>query len=421
MLMDRKITKKNNYGTWIGGSLILLLLFGFAFYAFRSGFHSTLQVDRDQLTISEVAHSPFYEYINLTGRVEPRNTYYIDSKVAGTVEKILVESGQSLRAGDTLLYLSNADLQLEVMQRETQLIEQLNNQRQTALLLNQNNFNQRAQLVEVDYQIGLQQKEYQRNKALLSDSIISQSDFEPIADRYDYLRKRRQLLQQSYATDSLARLMQLQQIDETEDRILNNLAAVRLILDRLYVTALAPGRLSDFTVQVGQALSSSDRLGEVYSLENPIIDADIDEFYLDKVSLGQEGVAFINGDTLPLRVEKIYPTVEEGRFQVAMGLVENSSQDLKLVKGQSFRIRLFFGEPTETTLLVSGNFYNATGGNWVYLVQGNQAVRRYIELGRKNPRYYEVLEGLTPGDRVITSAYDNFKDYETIKFDGYEN
>ncbi|HKK75657.1 MAG TPA: HlyD family efflux transporter periplasmic adaptor subunit [Saprospiraceae bacterium] len=419
--MDRKITKKNNYGTWIGGSLILLLLFGFAFYAFRSGFHSTLQVDRDQLTISEVAHSPFYEYINLTGRVEPRNTYYIDSKVAGTVEKILVESGQSLRAGDTLLYLSNADLQLEVMQRETQLIEQLNNQRQTALLLNQNNFNQRAQLVEVDYQIGLQQKEYQRNKALLSDSIISQSDFEPIADRYDYLRKRRQLLQQSYATDSLARLMQLQQIDETEDRILNNLAAVRLILDRLYVTALAPGRLSDFTVQVGQALSSSDRLGEVYSLENPIIDADIDEFYLDKVSLGQEGVAFINGDTLPLRVEKIYPTVEEGRFQVAMGLVENSSQDLKLVKGQSFRIRLFFGEPTETTLLVSGNFYNATGGNWVYLVQGNQAVRRYIELGRKNPRYYEVLEGLTPGDRVITSAYDNFKDYETIKFDGYEN
>jgi len=139
------------------------------------------------------------------------------------------------------------------------------------------------------------------------------------------------------------------------------------------------------------------------------------------VSLGQEGVAFINGDTLPLRVEKIYPTVEEGRFQVAMGLVENSSQDLKLVKGQSFRIRLFFGEPTETTLLVSGNFYNATGGNWVYLVQGNQAVRRYIELGRKNPRYYEVLEGLTPGDRVITSAYDNFKDYETIKFDGYEN
>lgn len=414
--MDKKRTKTTNYRHIFGWILGMLLLASGGYFALNNTYASTVKVERDRLTISSVAHSPFYEYINVTGTIEPRRVYYIDSQVAGTVEEVLAEAGQQLQRGDTLLHLSNPDLQLEVMQRESQLIEQLNNQRQTALLLNQNNFNQRAQLVEIDYQIGLQYKQYARNKKLLADSVIAQQEYEPVADRYQYLLRRKKLLTQSYHSDSLARAIQLKQINDSEIRILDNLQAVRKILDRLHVTALSSGRLSDFSVQIGQALNSGDRLGEIYRLDNPRIIARVDEYYLDKVSVGQTGVALIQNDTFPLRVEKTYPNVEEGRFRVDMGFAQANADTLDLVKGQSFRIRLFFGEPTETILLANGNFYSSTGGNWVYLVQGDRAIKRYVELGRKNPRYYEVLEGLVPGDRVITSGYDNFKHFETIKF-----
>jgi len=414
--MDKKRTKKANYRRLAGWIIGLAVVLGSGYVALQQAYTSTTAVAKNRLTISAVERSPFYEYINVTGTVAPRTTYFIDSKVAGTVEEVLVEAGEQVRPGDTLLHLANADLQLEVMQRESQLIEQLNNQRQTALLLNQNNFNQRAQLVEIGYQIGLQQKQYQRNQQLLADSVISQSDYEPIADRYHYLLQRQKLLEQSYRSDSLARVIQLQQINDSEARILDNLRAVRRILDRLHITTLATGQLSDFSVQTGQAVSSGERIGEVYSMTNPQVTAQIDEYYLDKVSVGQNGIALFKGDTLQLRVEKIFPTVEEGRFRVEMGFADPAADSVELIKGQSFRVRLFFGEPTETVLLANGNFYSSTGGHWVYLVQGEQAVKRYVELGRKNPRYYEVLDGLLPGDRVITSTYDNFKNYETIKF-----
>jgi len=414
--MDKKRVKRTNYWHIVGWILGGVIVLGSGYMAMRKVNNPTMAVQKNQLTISAVERSPFYEYINLTGTIEPRNTYFIDSKVAGTVEEVLVESGQQVRPGDTLLHLSNADLRLEVMQRESQLIEQLNNQRQTALLLNQNNFNQRAQLAEIAYQIELQRKQYQRNKQLLADSVIADSDYEPIADRYHYLLKRQKLLEQSYRSDSLARVIQLQQINDSEARILDNLRAVRKILDRLHVIALAAGQLSDFSVQIGQALAGTERLGEIYNMDDPQITTRVDEYYLDKISVGQNGIALLKGDTLQLRVEKIFPTVEEGRFRVEMGFADPETDILDLIKGQSLRVRLFFGEPTETTLLANGNFYSSTGGNWVYVVQGDQAVKRYIELGRKNPRYFEVLEGLVPGDQVITSAYDNFKNYETIKF-----
>jgi len=413
--MDRKRKKQTDYRKVLGLGLGGILLIAALYLALGSTYSSEIVVEKDRLRIAEVLRSPFYEYINISGSIEPYQTYFIDSKVAGTVEKVFVESGQNLEVGDTLLHLSNADLRLEVMQRESQLIEQLNNQRQTALLLNQNNFNRKAQLVEIDYQIGLQEKQYERNKQLLSDSVIARREYEPIADRSHYLLKRKKLLKKSYRTDSLARVIQIRQIEDSELRILDNLEAVRDILDRLHVRALAKGQLSDFSVQVGQALVGGERIGEIYSLENPRVIARIDEYYLDKISVGQGGVALIKGDTLRLKVSKTFPNVEEGRFRVEMTFAEDLG-NTGLVKGQSFRVQLFFGEPTETLLLANGNFYSSTGGNWVYLIQGEKAVRRRVELGRKNPRYYEVLEGLLPGDRVIVSSYDNFNAYETIKF-----
>ncbi|MEN0002582.1 MAG: efflux RND transporter periplasmic adaptor subunit [Bacteroidota bacterium] len=414
--MDTQLTRPNYSvkSIYLGGAI---LLFGLAaFWMVKQYDASTIVVDADRLTLAAVVRSPFYEYINLTGNVEPASTFFIDSRIAGNVEQVYTESGQSIQVGDTLLSLANADLELEVMQREAQLIEQLNTQRQTALLLNQNYLSQQTQLVEVDYELGLMHKQFQRNKQLFQDSLLAAADFEPIADRYFFLQKRQQLLLQSFRADSLARTVQIQQIQDAEERILENLSAIRKILNRLHVIAVVSGQLGNFTAQVGQAFDSGDRLGEIYSLAQPTIATEVDEYYLEKVTQGQRGIATINRDTFGLQVEKIFPTIEDGRFRVELRFTDTAKELPKLVRGQSFRVRLLFGEATETTLLANGNFYNSTGGDWVYVINGDQASRQYVKLGRKNPRFYEVLEGLSPGDQVITSSYDNFKTYKTIKF-----
>ncbi len=410
--MDKKRTKNTGKRLYIGLIIAALALGGVAYAAVSSGYRSTVRVERGQLTIEKVKEAPFYEYINITGQIEPRDIYYVDSKVAGNVETVFAEPGQAVDVGDTLLQLANADLQLDVLQRESQLIEQLNNQQQTALLLNQNNLRQQEQLTEVEYQLALQRTRYERSRQLRADSVIAQQDYEPVANRYQYLQRRQQLLQRAYQSDSIARQTQLQQMSASEQRIMQNLKAIRAILDRLYVTAAADGQLSDFTVQAGQAVESGERLGQIYSLEHPKIVAEIDEYYLNKVTTGQQGITTVDGDTLMLEVDKIYPTVEEGRFRVEISL---EAQTAPFVRGQSVRAKLLFGSPARRTLLPNGSFYSTTGGSWVYVLLGDKAEKRPIKLGRRNPNYFEVLEGLAAGEQVITSDYENFKNYTTVK------
>ena len=410
--MDKNRTKKTGKRLYIGLIIAVLAVGGVTYAAVSSGYRSTVRIDRAQLTIETVKEAPFYEYINITGQIEPRDIYYVDSKVAGNVETVFAEPGQAVDIGDTLLQLANADLQLDVLQRESQLIEQLNNQQQTALLLNQNNLRQQEQLTEVEYQLALQRTRYERSRQLRADSVIAQQDYEPVANRYQYLQRRQELLQRAYQSDSIARQTQLQQMSASEQRIMQNLKAIRAILDRLYVTAAADGQLGDFTVQTGQAVESGERLGQIYSLEHPKIVAEIDEYYLNKVTTGQQGITTVDGDTLMLEVDKIYPTVEEGRFRVEISL---EAQTAPFVRGQSVRAKLLFGSPARRTLLPNGSFYSTTGGSWVYVLQGDKAEKRPIKLGRRNPNYFEVLEGLAAGEQVITSDYENFKNYTTVK------
>ncbi len=410
--MDKKRTKKTNKRLYISLIIAALAVGGIAYAAINSSYRSTVRVERTTLTVEQVKEAPFYEYINITGQIEPRDIYYVDSKVAGNVETVFAEPGQAVDIGDTLLQLANADLQLDVLQRESQLIEQLNNQQQTALLLNQNNLRQQEQLTEVEYQLALQRTRYERSRQLRADSVIAQQDYEPVANRYQYLQRRQQLLQRAYQSDSIARQTQLQQMSASEQRIMENLKAIRAILDRLYVTAAADGQLGDFTVQTGQSVESGERLGQIYSLEHPKIVAEIDEYYLNKVTTGQQGITTVDGDTLMLEVDKIYPTVEEGRFRVEISL---EAQTAPFVRGQSVRAKLLFGSPARRTLLPNGSFYSTTGGSWVYVLLGDKAEKRPIKLGRRNPNYFEVLEGLAAGEQVITSDYENFKNYTTVK------
>ncbi|MEO0790264.1 MAG: efflux RND transporter periplasmic adaptor subunit, partial [Bacteroidota bacterium] len=372
-----------------------------------------LTVSREQIQVKAVVSDQFYEYISLSASVEPSTSRLLDSRSAGTVDRILQENGSVVERGDTLLKLSNPELELEVMQREGQLIEQLNAQRQTMLLINQNDFALREQIIEVDYQLELERLRYQRATQMLEDDLIALAEYEPTAAQFDYYTIRKDMLSQAYRQDSVARSRQLSQISAIEGRLLDNLKAVGQILDRLYVLAPISGRLSSFEVQAGQSISTGDRIGEIYQLDQPQLEAEVDEYYLDKIELGQSGRALLRGDSLSVRVSKIFPSVTGGRFRVRLELVDNELPTPTLVKGQSVRVLLYFGRSAKSVLLPEGEFYNSTGGDWVFVLEGEQARRVDISLGRRNPDYYEVISGLHAGEQVIVSDYRAWLEYSS--------
>lgn len=394
----------------LGGGALLALAAA-AFWLTRP---ARLRLDPAGLELATVSRAPFHEYINLEGRLEPGDSYLIDGRVAGTIERVYVESGATLRPGDTLLRLSNADLELEVLEREGQLFDQLDGQRRTRLLLDQNDFTRREQIVEIDHQLALQTRQFRRDSGLFASGDLAPADYELTANRYAFLQDRRRLLRAARRADSLARRRQLTKLAEAEGRIRANVGRLRTILDRLYVRAPVGGRLGDFRPRAGQAIAAGDRLGEIYDLADPRLIAEVDEYYLDRVRVGQTGLVLGRGDSARVTIDKIYPTVENGRFRVEARFPAGGAEGL--VRGQTLRFRLRFGAAEPAVLLPAGAFYAATGGHWVYRLAGETAERVPVRLGRRNPDHYEVLAGLAPGDRVIVSAYDDYQDYTTLQF-----
>jgi HlyD family secretion protein len=414
--MDKKIeqkrwTTKKILTIGLGVVIISFVVYQLLFADNRS----TLNVKKDRLTIATVQNGEFKDFIPVIGNVEPGETFYLDAIEGGIIASIMKESGAQVKQGDTILTLTNSNLQLEVMQRETQLYEQINNLRQTRLLLDQNDLSQQAQLAEIDYQLNLLQPQYQRFKKLFEQKLISEREFEEVKENYDYNRKRKELTYTSYRNDSIARVFQLRQLNNSESRMQRSLDAVGNILDNLTLKATRNGQLSTPQLEVGQSVTSGQRLGQIDVMNNYKIRVAIDELYLPRVDVGQSGTFNFSGDSYSVTINKIYPTISNGRFEVDMIFEGESPQGIK--RGQTVRIRLELGAAEETLLLPVGGFYKDTGGNWAYVVSesDNQvAYKQEIRLGRKNAEYYEVLDGLEVGDKVVISGYDNYGDNEVL-------
>lgn len=411
--MDRKVKKPSSRkALWvilsalvIVGIVIVLLL--------ASDQVSTTTVKRDQLIIAQVSSQPFQSSTSFSGEIQPEKVFLLDAQESGTVGGIKVEAGASVTTGDTLLILENSDLELEVLQRESQLMEQLNNQRQTRLLINQNDLNQREQLEEIRYQIDIQKPRYLRNKKLFDKGVIAKQEYEEISKTYFYYLNRLDLFKQAYTTDSLARSIELSQIGLSERRILQNLDGVKAILDKLVITAPASGRISDFEIQQGQSIASGDRLGEIYSMTDPIITAPVDELYLDDIDIGMNGSTSLGERDFRVSVIKIFPSIEEGNFTIY--LKPENSLSFEPTRGQSVRIQLFMDKNSKSLVVPRGEFFNTTGGQWIYRINGDKAERTEISLGKRNDKFYEVKDGLIAGDLVIVSSYDGFKEFEVIQ------
>jgi HlyD family secretion protein len=417
--MDRPIEKKK----WppkrialLAGSAFVVVMIVYAFYSTSGG--STLKIDPQKITISEVTSGKFQEYIPVNGTVMPISTFYLDASEGGRVEKIYLEEGSFVKAGDSILRLDNTDLHLDIMYREAQLFEQINNLRNTRLAMEENSLTLRGNLVEIDYQIQKTKRKYEQSIGLRDKDLISEDDFDQAKDDYNYWKSKRELTVETQRQDSILRDVQIKQLEASVTRMQANLEVVKSKLDNLVLKAPVAGQLTSLIAEIGESKSRGERLGQIDILDGFKVRAGVDEYYISRINKGQEGSVKIAGEAYNLSVKKVYPEVRDGRFQIDLEFGGSEPEGIR--RGQSVQVRLALGDLSDAVLLPRGGFYQKTGGNWVYVVDksGDFATKRNITLGMYNPQVYQVLDNLEPGDKVITSSYDNFGDYDKLIFKG---
>ena len=413
--MDRPIVKKRWTLKRIGKVGIPAAFFMFLLLYLLIGDHSSkLNVETERITISTVTKAPFQEYIPVTGTIQPLQTFFLDAAEGGRIDSIFVEAGNVVSKGDRILKLANTNSQLDVLYREALLFEQINNARNTRLAIEQNSLTLRGQLADVEYQIIRLQRLHDRDTLLFRKQLISRQEFEQVNDEYEYWRSKQIITVENFKQDSLLRRVQLDQLNASIKRMQSNLDLVKRSLEDLVVRAPISGELTSLNAEIGQSKSPGQRLGQIDVLDGFKVRAEIDEFYISRINSGQKGTFDLGTTSYSLTVEKVYPEVREGRFEVDMLFEGSPPQGIR--RGQTLQIRLQLGDLSDALIVARGAFYQKTGGQWAYVVDksGAFAVKRNIRLGRQNPQTFEVMEGLEPGEQVITSAYDNFGDIDKL-------
>ena len=416
MSMDRQIKKKRFtpkriIGFGLGGLFFVVVIYNLVF-GDRS---SKLNVEIEKITISTVSMGPFVEFIPVTGTVLPIKTVYLDAIEGGRVEKKIIEAGTFGKEGDPILQLSNTNLLLDIMFREAEFFEQQNNLRNTRLEMERYRLALKQQMVEIDYQIKQLKRRYGRGTELRNRNLISQEEYDQLKDEYEYNIKRRDLALVTYEQDSVFRKVQIGQLEASIDRMQSNLGIVKKKLDNLVVKAPITGQLTSLNAEVGESKSPGQRLGQVDVLDGFKVRASPDEHYLARITLGLPARFDFAGGTYELITKKIFPEIRDGRFDIDLEFVGVEPKGIR--RGQTVHIRLDLGDLDEATVLLNrGGFWQKTGGQWVYLVDksGEFATKRMIRLGRQNTQVYEVLAGLEPGEKVITSTYDSFGDIDKL-------
>ena len=415
--MDRAIEKKTwtiNRLIWLGLGVILAI--AVLYMILRSPGSSTLRIDTDRITVATVRFGEFEDYYPFNASVEPLVSVYIDAEQGGRVEEILVEGGQAVSEGDLILRLSNTNMQRGFIDTETRLIEQLDRAQTTQFNRAQSSLNLEDQLQDMDYQILTLERDHERNTRLLESDAISREEFLDVEDRLNYQRQQRELLMRRIETENEITQRQLAQAEDSISRIENALELLTASVESLNIKAPITGQLSNVNAELGESITAGHRIGQIDVLDEFKLSVDIDQFYIDRVSIGTIGQLNYAQQEIPVEVIRIYPEVENNVFSVDMGFIDGAPEGLR--RGQTLTVELSFGAPEQSLMVNKGGYYQETGGRWVYLINddGQSARRMNIRLGRDNPRFVEVLEGLEAGDRIITSGYQSYNEVEELIF-----
>ncbi len=415
--MDRKIEQKPRQRWLIGGGVgLAVATIAAAWVSIDTSTSFTL--DGQRISIASVRSGIYEDYIPLRASVEPEHTVYLDAIDGGRVESVLVEQGAFVEIGQPLIELSNTQLQLDVIAREAQVSEQLNNLRNTQLAIEQNKLKLRGDLIEIDYQIRRLERLIDRYETLEAKQFLSQHEYENSKDELVYWQARRGVTRESQAQDEKVRLAQIEQLQTSVAQLEKNLSLARGNLDNLMIKASRAGRLTSLNAELGESKARGERLGQIDDVDRFKATALVNEFYLNRVRMGQQAQLDMDGERYLLEVSKIYPEVQAAQFEVDLRYVDTVPPEIR--RGQTLQLRLVLGDLNQqAVLLPNGPFFNDTGGAWVFVLNpdGDAAARRPVQLGRRNPSYIEVEAGLLPGDQVIVSSYANFIEVDRLFID----
>lgn len=412
--MDRQIEKKSflrRYAWYIAAAAALAALLVWIVLGTTA---NTTTVDASDITISDVTRGKFDDYVRLNGQVLPIQVVQISPEEGGIVREKVVEEGTRVRKGDVILRLSNSNLDLQILNAEAELAEKQNLLRNTQVAMQQDRLNNRTEQATLDTDCDRKRRAYEQNARLYKERLISKEVYLQSREDYKLARRKQSLISQRLKQDSIYRHVQMAQIEDNLDNMRKNVLLVRDRKNKLEVRSAIDGELGLLDVELGQNIAAGQNIGQINDLSDFKVQAQIDEHYIDRVRPGLSASFSRDGKTYLLRVRKVYPEVRNGTFRTDFVFVGERPAQMR--SGQTFYVELALGKSQQATLIPRGTFFQTTGGNWIFVLDksGRKAYRRNISIARQNPQYYEVTDGLEPGERVITSGYEAFKDNEVL-------
>lgn len=412
--MDRQIEKKSflrRYAWYIAAAAALAALLVWIVLGTTA---NTMTVDASDITISDVTRGKFDDYVRLNGQVLPIQVVQISPEEGGIVREKVVEEGTRVRKGDVILRLSNSNLDLQILNAEAELAEKQNLLRNTQVAMQQDRLNNRTEQATLDTDCDRKRRAYEQNARLYKERLISKEVYLQSREDYNLARRKQSLISQRLKQDSIYRHVQMAQMEDNLDNMRKNVLLVRDRKNKLEVRSAIDGELGLLDVELGQNIAAGQNIGQINDLSDFKVQAQIDEHYIDRVRPGLSASFSRDGKTYRLRVRKVYPEVRNGTFRTDFVFIGERPAQMR--SGQTFYVELALGKSQQATLIPRGTFFQTTGGNWIFVLDksGRKAYRRNISIARQNPQYYEVTDGLEPGERVITSGYEAFKDNEVL-------
>lgn len=418
--MDRVIEQKKGIAVaftkkavpyWMGAFVVALVV-----YLLLQSNSRIMRVDADSLTISNTTSGEFNDYIRVSGQVQPMVTTQLSPQEGGIVERIIVEEGATVKAGDPILVLSNESLDLQILNSEAELAEKENMLRNTLITMEQEKLTLRQDEMGLALNVKRNKRKYEQQKALYEDKLIAREDYLQAEEDYFLSVEKYELVRERARQDSSYRVIEIKQMKESLENMRLNMRMIRRRKENLVVKAPIDGELGLLDAVLGQSIASGTKIGQINSVGTYKIEAQIDEHYIDRVTMGLTATFDRQGEVYNATIRKVYPEVRSGKFQADFRIDGNQPANIR--SGQTYYLNLQLGQPEDAVMIPRGSFFQTTGGKWIFVVlpNGDKAVRREIRIGRQNPKYYEVLEGLNPGEKVITSSYESFKDYDVIEF-----